>query len=285
MRVLYSCLLVVGFLFALSGPAVGANVTPPYVPVKTVPTDMELIDVGVVKDVLKSNSIQLQNGSVFVLDGIRTPVIYEKMARDYVTELVKGKTVGLYVNKTMWQEYLADDHGNEIVHVVIDDGTWVQQKIVSKGLAWVDSSPNHRDLIATLLKYEIQARAAKLGFWSNPAFKVRNSDNMGGTVGTFQIFEGRPTVHRGDFVWDLFGFYATNDARKRTMTISLKREDGFLFPSFSQNKNGRGFMGADLAGSRMRVRGWVETMPNGTPLIRLTHPEQLEFPDGPPVIK
>lgn len=285
MRVIYSCLLLVGFLFALSGSAVGANVTPPYIPIKTVPTDMELVDVGVVKDVLKSNSIQMQNGSVFILDGIRTPVIYEAMARDYVTELVKGKTVGLYVNKTMWTENLADEHGNEIVHVVIDDGTWVQQKIISKGLAWVDSTPKHRDLIATLYKYEIQARAAKLGFWSNPAYKVRNSDNMTGTVGTFQIFEGRPTVYRGDFVWDLFGFYATSDARKRTMTISLKREDYGLFPSFNPDKRARGFIGADLSNSRMRVRGWVETMPNGTPLIRLTHPEQLELPDGPPVVK
>jgi hypothetical protein len=285
MRVLFSCLLVVGFLFALSGSADSANVKPPYVPVKTVPTDMELIDVGVVKDVLKSNSIQMQNGSVFVLDGIRTPVIYEKVARDYVTELLKGKTVGLYVNKTIPSENLADDHGNEIAHVVIDDGTWAQQKIVSKGLAWVDSTPKHRDLIQTLYKYEIQARAGKLGFWSNPAFKVRNQDNMGGTVGTFQIFEGRPVVHRADFVWDLYGFYATSDARKRTMTISLKREDYLLFPSFSQNTKGRGFIGADLANSRMRVRGWVETMPNGTPMIRLTHPEQLELPDGPPVVK
>jgi hypothetical protein len=246
---------------------------------------MELIDVGVVKDVLKSNSIQMQNGSVFIIDGIRTPVIYEAMARDYVTELLKGKTVGLYVNKTMWSENLSDEHGNEIVHVVIDDGTWVEQKIVSKGLAWVNSEPNHRDLTQTLYKYEIQARAAKLGFWSNPAFKVRNPDNMIGTVGTFQIFEGLPKVHRPDPVWDLYAFYATNDSRKRTMTISLKREDYLLFPTFSQNPKGRGFLGADLANSRMRVRGWVETMPNGTPMIRLTHPEQLEFPDGPPIIK
>ena len=233
MRVLYSCLLLVGFLFALSGSADGANVRPPYVPCKTKPTDMELIDVGVVKDVLKSNSIQFQNGSVFVLDGVRTPVIYEKTARDYMTDLLKGKTVGLYVNKTLSPEHLSDTHGNEIVHVVIDDGTWAQQKIVSKGLAWVDSSPEHRDLIQTLYKYEVQARAAKLGFWSNPAFKVRNGDNMIGTVGTFQIFEGFPKVHRGDAIWDLFGFYATSDSRKRTMTISLKREDYLRFPSYA----------------------------------------------------
>lgn len=284
MRVLYSCFLLVGFLFALSGSADGANVKAPYVPCKTVPTDMELIDVGVVKDVLKSNSIQLQNGRVFVLDNIRTPVIYETMAREYMTELVKGKTVGLYVNKTMPMELIPDQNGNELVHVVIDDGTWLQQKIVSKGLAWVDSTPQHRDLIHTLYKYEIQARAAKLGFWANPAFKVRNQDNMGGTIGTFQIFEGVPRVHRGDYVWDLYGFYASTGERKRTMTISLKREDYPNFPSFNKDPKGRGFIGADLQNSRMRVRGYVEQM-NTIPMIRLTHWEQLELPDGPPVVK
>src|SRR4051812_36526667 len=133
MRIIYSCFLVLCCVLALGTTVNAAKVQPLYVPVKTVPTDMDLLEVGKIKTVLKSTQVQLENGQVFILDNIRVPVPYEQAAREFLTDLVMGKTVGFYANKTLPIEGQADDHGNEKVHAVLEDGNWVQQKMVESG--------------------------------------------------------------------------------------------------------------------------------------------------------
>ncbi len=292
MRILFSCLLIIGLMAACTGPASAAprvRTIAEYVPCKTVPTDtncMDLVEVGKVKAVLKSTQIQLENGAVFILDGIRVPLPYDRMARDKLEELVMGKTVGLYANKTLPQEGQADEHGNEIVHVVLEDGTWVEQALVSAGLAWVDSSPTNRDLIETLYKYEIPARAKKVGFWSSPEYKVHNEGNMPGTVGKFVIFEGTPKYFKYNNGWAFYAFGFEHDNQHRALTVAVKMQDSWMFKDFSSDPVRRPFDFSWLAHSRMRVRGWVDGMPAGswagTPYIHLTHPEQMELPDGIP---
>jgi hypothetical protein len=250
---------------------------------------MELLEVGKVKAVLKSTQVQLENGQVFILDNIRIPVPYEQSARELLTDIITGKTVGFYANKTLPIEGQADEHGNEKIHAVLEDGTWVQQKMVEAGLAWADSGPNNRDCVANLYKAEIVARAKKKGFWAAPDYKIHDANHVNGTLGTFILFEGLPKVYRSYGEWDYFGFGYGQSQTQRSFTIGLKREDAYRFQSFAVDSTRHGFSAADMAHTRMRIRGWVETLNYGnggqTPMIRLTHPEQIEWPDGPPVIK
>lgn len=289
MRIIYSCFLIIACLFALTAPASYAGALKVlYVPCKTVPTDMDLVEVGKVKEVLRANQLQLENGAVFILDNIRVPVPYERDAREFLETLVKGKTVGLYSNKTLPQAGQADAHGNEIVHVVVDDGTWVQQTMVAKGYAWVDSTPNNRDCVNTLYKSEVVARAKKLGFWAAPEYKIHDHNSLNGTMGTFILFEGVPKVYRPYGEYDFYGFGYGESQTQRSFTIALKKSDEWMFSTLVPNPQLRGFYAADLAHTRMRIRGWVEPFAISTattPMIRLTHPEQLEFPEGLPGFK
>lgn len=287
MRIISSCFLIICCVLALSVPVHAAGKPQPvYVPCTTKATDMDLLEVAKVKAVLKSNQIQMENGAVFILDNIRIPVPYERMARDFLEQLVKDKTVGLYANKTLPLAGQADDKGNEIVHAVLEDGTWVQEAMVGAGLAWVDSSPTNRDCVRTLYKAEIIARAKKKGFWEAPDFKIRDGSHMNNTIGTFIIFEGVPRIWRGNAGYDFFGFGPGPEVNRRTMTIALKHEDEYAFGILSSNPTLHPFTPAGLAHTRMRIRGWVEPMQGGivanTPMMRLTHPEQLELPDGNP---
>lgn len=298
MRLVYSCLFIVGFLIALGASNAQSSQPKPYIPVTTVPTDLQLVEVGKVKDVLRSNQIQLENGEVFILDNIRVPLPYEQMARDELTSLVKGKTIGLYSNPTLPQEGQADDHGNEIVHAILEDGTWVQQDLVAKGLAWVDTSPVHRDLVNTLYKYEIPARAKHLGFWAAPEYQVHNTENMGRTIGTFVLFEGKiASVRRAGVDWDFLyfnhpaGVHVSKNGHEgflRPMTIALKTANETMFKSFAVDAARHSFSVNDMINTRVRIRGWVNSLPvdgTPTPMIELTNPEQIEYPDGPPVVK
>jgi hypothetical protein len=286
MRIIYTGFLVVCCILALAIQGNAAKVQPIYVPCTTTPTDMDLVEVGKVKTVLKSNQIQLENGQVFILDNMRVPVPYEHSARDFIENLMKDKTVGLYANKTIPLEGQADEHGNEVVHAVLEDGTWVEQAIVGAGLAWVDSGPNNRDCVYTLYKTEIIARAKKLGFWAAPEYKIHTPDHTKGTIGTFILFEGVPKVFRYYGDYDFFGFGTGPDQNQRTFTIALKHEDEYRFISVMGDPVRKTFVAFDFAHSRMRVRGWVEPMQgsivSGTPMMRITNPEQMELPDGLP---
>ena len=286
MRIVFSCLLVICCLFAVNAPLQAAKPVAVYVPCRTKATDMDLLEVGKVKQVLKSNQIQMENGAVFNLDNLRIPIPYERMAREYLDSLVTGKTVGLYANKTLPPEGQADQHGNENVHAVLEDGTWVQQALVAKGYAWVDSSPTNRDCVNTLYKAEIVARAKKLGFWDAPEYKIHDPSHMKGTIGTFIIFEGVPRVYRNYGAFDFFGFGYGTEQAQRSFTIALKHDDEYAFSVLSSDPAKHPFSAAGMAHVRIRIRGWVEPMqgsivPN-SPMMRLTHPEQIEFPDGSP---
>lgn len=281
MRSLFSAFLAVGIIVAFTSPA-DAQKRPAYVPVQTKPSDLELVDVGIVKEVLKSNAVQLDNKSVFVLENIRTPIHYERHARTFLESLVKGKQVGIYVNPTRPDEGRTDPAGNEMAHLVLEDGTWVQAALVAKGLSWVDSGEHNRDLTEPLYKHEIAARAGKQGFWVSPEYAVKNIHTIGGNTGTFQIFEGRVDKVGQKAEYDYIHFIIPSQTR--AMTLVFDRQNYKIFPSLRADPTRGGFTPYDLANVQIRVRGWVELL-YGVPMMRITHPEVMEFPNGRPTVK
>lgn len=177
--------------------------------------------------------------------------------------------------------------GYEMVHMVINDGTWVQAALVNDGYAWADSSEFNRDLVIKLYEYEIDARSKKRGFWKVPDLSVKNDRTIRkGTQGTYQVFEGPIWNFRSNKGYDYLNFAPDT---QHDFTIALNRERYALFRNYYnpegsvQAKAGAtayGFSPYAWGNAKVRIRGWV--VDNGGPLIELTHPEQIEFPDGYP---
>jgi len=145
---------------------------------------------------------------------------------------------------------------------------WVQADMVSAGLARVLSHPGNRGAALSLLALEAQARAEGVGLWGDPAFHVRDPDpdRLAQDIGTVQLVEGRVlevTRLRSGRTYINFGLDYRTD-----FTVLVEAADEAAFEAADQSL-------ADLAGRRIRVRGWIEAE-NG-PLMRIDHPERIEW--------
>jgi endonuclease YncB( thermonuclease family) len=55
---------------------------------------------------------------------------------------------------------------------------WLQEELVSEGLAQVYSFPDSRACIAELLARESEARAKRLGVWGSSAYRIQSADDV-----------------------------------------------------------------------------------------------------------
>lgn len=270
MKKFHSVLILTVMICLAAGAALAKREpTAVYTIVQTTPEDLELVAVGTVKEMRKSDQIVLNNGKVYALDNIRVPVHYEQDAKDYLTKSLTGKQVGIFINK-----YLKNNHndavGNLLVHVMTEQAVWVQADLIRKGLAWAFSSPTSRDLVVPLYAYEEAARKNKAGLWRSPEDGIKFDATIEGTEGSFQIYEGIiQAVRPGTgYSYINFGKDPTTD-----FTLLIKSSDMGLFPKKFEK---------DLVRSRIRVRGWVEE--NSGPSMYLTHPEQMQILGKDPLI-
>ena len=148
------------------------------------------------------------------------------------------------------------------------EDVWVQAAMVSAGLARVLSHPGNRGAALSLLTLEAEARAGGVGLWADPAFQVRDTDpdRLAQDIGTVQLVEGRVlevTRLRSGRTYVNFGLDYRTD-----FTVLIEADDEAAFEAADQTL-------ADLAGQRIRVRGWLEAE-NG-PMMRIDHPERIEW--------
>jgi micrococcal nuclease len=153
----------------------------------------------------------------------------------------------------------------------VQDGEWLQAALVEAGQARVLSHAGNRQAAAALLELEAAARRAGLGLWADPANHVRDThpDALAQDIGSVQLVEGRVlevTRLRSGRTYINFG---TDYRTDFTLVVESDAEAVF-------DEAGRPL--ADLAGQRIRVRGWLEAE-NG-PLIRIDHPERIERLEG-----
>jgi len=240
-------------------------------PVQTTPFDLELVDVGVVKEIVKSDTIRLESGKTYKIDNIRVPIQLDGQALDFLRGNVLGKKVGFYiVGKD--PSARADRFGHILAHVVTQEGEWLQALMVSRGLAWATGSETSRDLVIPLFKYEDLARSQKLGLWNYPEFEVKNNETiMGNTRNSFQVYEGKIRSVRKQ---DNYAFYNFGKDPKTDFTIFINTKK---VPPYLLSGGRRGHTPPQFEGLRVRIRGWVEE--NNGPTIELTYQEQLEFID------
>jgi len=220
----------------------------------------------VIAAAVDGDTLQLSDGRLLRLAAIMAPKGAEPLAD--AARLAVAEAVG----RPLLLEFgprRTDRHGRLLAQawLVAADGTkqaWLQETLLTAGLARVASTDDTRVRVPELLRIEAQARDARRGLWADPDYRVRTPDDLGNALDSFQIVEGRvlaAAVVRGGGYLNFGADYKTD------FTLSFDgeslrrlRESGIDFES--------------LAGVRLRVRGWLRYF-NG-PLIDVSHPEQIE---------
>jgi len=180
-------------------------------------------------------------------------------ARAHLTTAITGKTVGL-----AFDDRTIDRHGALVAHVFMGD-EWVQQSMVTAGLARVRTFADTARCAAPLLADEATARAAKRGVWALPHYRVRKVDELDADIGTFQIVEGRVAsvaASRGRVLVNFGADYRTD------FTIAISARD-------RRHLSKDGVDPAAWTGKQIRVRGWLSRL-NG-PEVELTHAAQIQI--------
>ncbi len=231
-----------------------------------------------VASALDGETLQLTDGRTVRLLGIkapspplgwkdRDPWPFVAEAKDGLARLVpSGATVELRFDARRSDRY---DHVLAQVYVARGETkTWVQEALITEGLARVYSLADTRACVGELLKRETEARAERRGIWHSWAYRVQDATDvkrLSRLTRTYQLVEG--TVHA---VGEGRKWIYVNFAEdwRHDFTIAIAHKDLAAFET-------AGFDFERLAGRRLRVRGWVEWW-NG-PMIKATHPEQIEI--------
>jgi endonuclease YncB( thermonuclease family) len=232
----------------------------------------ELIASGIATAVLDGRTLSLDDGREVRLAAIEVPRPDESTRGNAATAataalraLVAGRTIQL--RKAPQGR---DRYGRLLAQVFLsgEAGPWVQGEMVALGHARVAARVGDPGCAAELLGRERAARAAKLGLWADPYYDMRRAEEPAlvlGDQGRFTIVEGSVLSVResGGTIYVNFGRRWSEDF---TVTVA-KRSEGLFSAAGLDLKQ--------LAGRRVRIRGWVSE--RGGPWIEATRPEQIEL--------
>ncbi len=224
-----------------------------------------------VKMVTDGDTLVLEDGAIVRLVGIQAPKLPlgRKQFKAWpLAEEAREALVALTQDRTVQPGFggaRADRHGRVLAHLYRQpDGLWLQGEMLRLGLARVYTFSDNIALSADMLALEREARAAKRGIWADEFYAVRSPDVLAGLQDSFQLVQGK--VHTFAKISD-YMFLNFGADYKTDFTVVIDRKD---WPRFTAGL-------VDLQsspGKILRVRGWLENW-NG-PMIRVTHPEQIE---------
>jgi endonuclease YncB( thermonuclease family) len=180
-------------------------------------------------------------------------------AQTALAELAAGREVILH-----YERQQSDRYGRMVAHVETMSGTWVQAELLARGLARVHTTADIAAAAASLLHIEAEARQARRGLWTHPAFRIRRPEETARWLDSFQIVEGRVNAVRAARSRTWIEFEGT---RGETLTLSVTT---VARARFRDTK----FDLQSLRGTQVRVRGWVQWLDG--PLIEVDHPAQIE---------
>lgn len=238
------------------------------------PNGLQKAETQRVRAVVDGDTVALGDGREVRLVGIQAPKLplgrrgFRKWpladeAKEALEGIARGKVVSLsYGGRRM------DRHGRALAHLHLEDGTWIQEEMLKRGLARVYTFPDNRAAVPALFKAERAARAARRGIWAHPYYRILRDREAGRHLNSFQLVEGRVAKVASTRGWVYLNF--GRDWR-RDFTIAVPRRALRLF-------DGRDDALTRLEGKRVRVRGWLRRR-NG-PMIVATHPEQIERLEG-----
>jgi len=223
-----------------------------------------------VNRVEKNGVLVLADGRAIHLEGLllpqgmkdHAPQFLAEQALGTLTDLAKGRTVTLAVNVPK-----EDRYGRIRAQVEFPQDSeepWLQIAMLRRGMARVSIAPDRRECADQLYAAEAEARAKKSGIWAQSFYSVRGPDQLAGTLGTFQIVQGKvlDTEIRNGRAYIEFGPQGKGD-----LTVTITTDDMETFRDAGVDPR-------NYAGKTVRVRGFVEQM-NG-PEIEVASPEAFE---------
>lgn len=192
----------------------------------------------------------------------------ENETRAALATLAEGKPISLWYDRAR-----EDRYGQVLAQVMVGtgpDATWLQGKLVERGLARAYGRPGTDACSEALGRLERVARESHRGLWANPAYQSREAHDEPGivrTVGSFQVLVGMVhRVSRGQG-----GVYLSLAPRRgRAGTYPMAA----VVPG-NRNDLAGGFEPRALANRRVLVRGWVEFRRG--PVIVIDSKGQLEL--------
>jgi micrococcal nuclease len=200
----------------------------------------------------------------------------EVAAKAALEKLVLGRSIELaYIGRR------TDRYGRLLAHAFVTpppppdqqwtssepNRIWVQAHLLGLGHARTYTLPSSTGCAAQMLAHEALARDAGSGLWTHAAYQVRDASkprDLARWRSTFQIVEGtvvRVVQSRGATLLT-FGNDGTGD-----FVVVLKAGERRDMPAALAAVN-------ELAGQRIRVRGWIERRTG--PAIEIHHPSQIE---------
>jgi endonuclease YncB( thermonuclease family) len=235
---------------------------------------------GIVREVVDGDTVLLDNGLAVRLIGIQAPKL--GLGRDGFTDWPKGNDAKAALTRLLLGQAVmlryggeeVDRHGRALAQVYVT-GTatlWAQQHMLATGMARVYSFADNRACLPELMAAETKARAAALGIWGDPYYRVRRADRpaeIAALAGHYELVEGRvlKAEKTGGLAYLNFGRFWKDD-----LTVVM---DARALRLFAQ----AGIDPLKFGGALLRVRGWVDDRDG--PRIAVTHPEQIEILASP----
>lgn len=144
-------------------------------------------------------------------------------------------------------------------------GATLQQKLVAIGAARVAPYTDDAEFIEGLYRLEQEARSAKRGLWALEEYRIHEAADAWPAIGGYHLIEGEAQ---------------SAAARKGRFYVNFGEDFREDFTITTRSRNYRKWLKsgldlADVAGKRLRVRGFVLLI-NG-PSIEMDHLQQIEI--------
>lgn len=233
-----------------------------------------------VAKIIDPQTIQLQDGRIVALTGLDFPDYAPQEAGDLsitamnvLKDMFEGKDANFYQRKNK-DLGLVNRMGHEIGHLERkSDGAWAQGSVVALGLARVRTEERNPEMADQLYALESEARADKAGLWAEEQYQILAPEETNDHIGQFAIVQGtvQSAAMNKNRIYLNFGQDWRTD-----FTVSIAPEDRRAFSRANIDP-------LQWNGKRIRVRGWLDSL-NG-PMIEIDHPQAIEFPDNPEMMK
>lgn len=219
-----------------------------------------------IRHVIDGDTLVLASGRHVRLIGINAPEPGKNgtpdqplaaKARQRLAALVEQRRVTL-----VFETERQDHYGRLLAHVLLPDGTSAGEILLREGLAWAVAIPPNLGNLKPSLAAENEARGARRGVWSQPAYAPKPAGQLTATDTGFGFIEGTILRHaRGKHViyFDL----------APTVALLVSPEDWKKF---------YGGQPSSLVGRRVIARGWL-TESRGRLHLRVPHPAMLTWRD------
>jgi endonuclease YncB( thermonuclease family) len=219
-----------------------------------------------IRHVIDGDTLVLASGRHVRLIGINAPEPGKNgtpdqplaaKARQRLAALVEQRRVTL-----VFETERQDHYGRQLAHVLLPDGTSAGEILLREGLAWAVAIPPNLGNLKAGLAAENEARGARRGVWSQPAYAPKPADKLTAADTGFGFIEGTILRHkRGKHV--IYFDLAPTVALQVSNVDWKKYFDG---PPSA------------LVGRKAVARGWL-TQSRGRLHLRVPHPAMLTWLD------